>query len=195
MEMEWESTVEKKTIILVYGENEESYANLLFGLIGEIEEYECALWTERQYENSRAELSSSADVIFIGHTNTTKKFIPNIRLKFDKFGMKYGRLGNQAVIFVDDFPKKKEDYNTFCEYSAKVYDQFEKNESFINQFDTNAKKALFALPLLLGPISGVTSLSILYFFDKKKRRQITNQQYNVLIRDFFTSGLKDFMED
>jgi hypothetical protein len=193
--MVFESMEEKKTCIIVYGEDEESYANLLFGLFGEFEEHECALWTEKQYQDSRGELSSSAEVIFIGNTKTTKKLIPNLKIKFNKFGMKYGWLGNQAVIFVDDFPKKKEEFNSFCNYSAKVYDQFEKYEGFIDKFNTKAKKAIFALPLLLGPISGVTSLSILYFFDKKKRRQITDQQYNVVVRNFFTNGLSEFMED
>lgn len=179
----------KISCIIVYGENEKVYANLLLGLIGEFAEYECAIWPEKEFEQNSIQISSSTKVIFIGNTKVTQKIIPNIRIKYNNYGMKYGWLGNRGVIYVEQSSIKKDDYNAFCDFCIKV------NEDFKRISNNPAENALFAIPLVILQFFPIASLPLTFHIAKKRKQQIKEQQYNVVVRDFFKNGLSQFMEE
>ena len=53
-------------------------------------------------------------VLFIGNVKGTDKLEPLIDYKFDKWGIRYGWAGKQALILVDEYSiGKKEDYEAF----------------------------------------------------------------------------------
>ncbi|ALC89215.1 hypothetical protein AM500_05010 [Bacillus sp. FJAT-18017] len=183
----------KKSCIIVYGKNGEVYANLLVGLIDEFEEYECTIWSEEKFKQNQDQLSSSNKVIFIGNTKVSQKFIPNLRIKYSKFGMNYGWLGHKCVIYTSHIPIKKDELNAFLDYCKKVSEDI-KNIS--ESFSSVKAKALFALPQIINPfIPLLGTIAISFFQSQKKRKAIIEQQYNVVVRNFFINGLKDFMED
>ena len=184
----------KKNCIIVYGKNEEVYANLLAGLIDEFGDYECTIWSDIQFKQNQVQLLSSNKVIFIGNTKVSQKFIPNIRNKYNKFGMNYGWLGNRCVIYTNYIPIKKEELSGFIEYCKKVS---EDNKNLSESFSSTRAKNLFALPLILQyPIVPLIEGIVKYIFkDQKKRKVIKEQQYNVVVRNFFINGLNEFMED
>ncbi|TMU82179.1 hypothetical protein FGG79_21060 [Bacillus sp. BHET2] len=184
----------KKSCIIVYGKCEEVYANLLVGLIDEFEDYECTIWSEVQFKQNQVELSSSNKVIFIGNTKVSQKFIPNIKIKFSKFGMTYGWLGHRCVIYTNYIPIKKAELSGFIDYCKMVSEDI-KNIS--ESFSSIKAKNLFALPLIFNyPIIPILEGIVKYFFiDQKKRKAIKEQQYNVVVRNFFINGLNEFMED
>ncbi|WP_249594318.1 hypothetical protein [Peribacillus frigoritolerans] len=183
----------KKSCIIVYGKNEDVYANLLVGLIEEFGEYECSISREDKFKQNQEQLSSLNKVIFIGNTKVSQKFIPNLRIKYSKFGMNYGWLGNKCVIYTNHIPIKKDELNGFIDYCKKVS---EDNKNISESFGSVKAKALFNLPLMLNPIVSLLGIAALSFFQgQKKRKAITEQQYNVVVRNFFINGLEDFMED
>lgn len=184
----------KKSCIVVYGKNGAVYANLLVGLIDEFEEYECTVWSEDKFKQNQDQLSSSNKVIFIGNTKGSQKFIPNLRIKYNKFGMNYGWLGNKCVIYTNYIPIKKAELNDFIDYCKKVS---EDNKNISESFSSVKAKDLFALPLIFNYpiipiIEGITKF---FFLEQKKRKAIIEQQYNVVVRNFFINGLNEFMED
>jgi hypothetical protein len=188
--MDFNSKILEKKIIIVYGKNEQVYANLLFGLIGEVAKYECVIWSEKEFEQNNFQVSSSNKVIFIGNSKYTSKIIPNLHKKFNNFGMNFGWLGNRGVIYVNETPMDKDEYERFWEYSKQETEDFNK---LINDMDSIATKSVYLLPFVLGPVySGISLISYsIYYFRKKNK--IKEQQYNVVVRKFFTNGLSKFM--
>lgn len=183
----------KKSCIVVYGKNEDVYANLLVGLIEEFGEYECGISREDKFKQNQDELSSSNKVIFIGNTKISQKFIPNLRNKYSKFGMNYGWLGNKCVIHTNYIPNKKPELNNFIDYCKKVS---EDNKKISESFVTVRAKELFDLTVHVNLFVYLIGNVALTFFQKqKKRKAINKQQYNVLVRNFFINGLNEFMED
>lgn len=183
----------KKSCFIVYGKNEEVYANLLVGLIDEFGDYECSISREDKFKQNLDQLSSSNKVIFIGNTKITQKFIPNLRIKYSKFGMNYGWLGHKCVIYINYIPIKKAELSGFIDYCKKVS---EDNKNISESFSSVKAKALFDLPIIIKPIIHLLgSIALSFILDQKKRKVIKEQQYNVVVRNFFINGLNEFMED
>ena len=150
----------KKSCIIVYGKNEEVYSNLLVGLIDEFDEYECTIWSEDEFKQNQDQLSSSNKAIFIGNTKVSQKFIPNLRIKYSKFGMNYGWLGHKCVIYTNYIPIKKAELYGFIDYCKNVS---EDNKNISESFNSVRAKALFNLPLIINPIIPLLGTIALYF--------------------------------
>lgn len=103
-----------KKLIIVTGEKESVYAELLSSLItlkdddvenntvvGRIKDgsVEAVVWNEDIYNDNKAQLGSSTKLIFIGKNKSSKAVIPSIRFDKDmaKYGVNVGSLGNKAV--------------------------------------------------------------------------------------------------
>lgn len=83
------------------------------------------VWLEKDYNNNSATISSSQPIIFIGYSDMIKKKSRLIKKKFSKYGITYGWLGNQAVLFVDKVVSAKK-YNDFIEDAQNYRDDLEK---------------------------------------------------------------------
>lgn len=132
----------KKKLIIVSGEKEMVYGELLSSLISikdDDEEnevifgipdgsVEAVVWDEKVYNSNKIQLSSNSKIIFIGKTKSAENIIPSI--KFDnntKFGINIGWIANKAVIYINDsiLTNNKELYNEFFEMYIAITDKFD----------------------------------------------------------------------
>lgn len=73
-------------------------------------------WTEKIWLGHKKEGNIKGKILFLGDIKGNDKLIPVIDVKFDKYGVKFGWAGNQAVIYAD--PKvltTRKDYDAFLE--------------------------------------------------------------------------------
>ncbi len=88
------------TLIIVYNDEDKEYADYLFDLISSKENIIVACWTMKEYEQSKASISSKNCVILIGNnklTQSKKLFIP--KMAFNKNVISYGWLGKSAILY------------------------------------------------------------------------------------------------
>lgn len=102
-----------KKLIIVCEEKLRTYGDFLAQLISRVDDDECAVvgvkdgevaaqvWTEKEYVNNAVQLSSEQYILFVGDSKVIKEKRTFMQQKFSNFGMNYGWLGKQAVLFVD----------------------------------------------------------------------------------------------
>lgn len=59
------------------------------------------VWTEKEYASNAAQISSEQYLLFVGNSKLIKEKRHHMQKKYSEYGMNYGWLGKQAVIFVD----------------------------------------------------------------------------------------------
>ena len=59
------------------------------------------VWTEKEYSSNAAQISSEQYLLFIGNSKMIKEKRYHMQKKYSEYGMNYGWLGKQAVMFVD----------------------------------------------------------------------------------------------
>lgn len=93
---------DKKEVIIVYDNNVKEYADYLFDLISTKENIDAARWSIKEYEQSKATISSKNYTIFVGDnelTQSKRKFISEII--FNENGMFYGWVGKSAILSIE----------------------------------------------------------------------------------------------
>lgn len=192
----------KKNCIIVYGNEERVPANLLVGLIGEKGEYTVALWDEKIYEDSLSKITSDTEIIFIGETKAAKNIIPNIKFEYENTGMKYGWLGNRAVVYVEKRLLSKEEFD----YLKTEYKEEDNPFAIFIDSNTNTEEnnnAKLKLPGIKPPIGaakvfGIAKSMALDVANNSslvlKSQEIRKIQYECVIKDFFEDGLAKFLE-
>ncbi len=143
-------------------------------------------WTEKVWlENKRAGTIDSK-VLLIGKIKGADKLEPVIDVKFDEWGIKYGWAGKQALIKVDEWAIKKEEYQRFLEnFKEKTLPQKEKENVPIKVVKKGGIAVLFGLVGLGG------SFLVDFFKDKAKLRQ---QLFLYGILNFYENDLETFMK-
>lgn len=135
-----------KKLFIIDNEKESAYALLLLQLIsarddnaetGEIVgikdgSVDASLWTEKEYNDSRAKIVSSNKIIFVGLSDTSEAISKNIVYdsELSKWGIYIGWLGNIGVIYSNPKVLMK-DSNLYAEF----YSDYAKTFSEIS--DTN----------------------------------------------------------
>ncbi|MCR4717750.1 MAG: hypothetical protein K5656_11290 [Lachnospiraceae bacterium] len=127
-----------KKLILVCDEKTEQYANFLRQLIstnddkdGEIVGVEdgsvdVAVWLDKDYVANKAQLSSKEHVLFFGDSKISRSETSSMKVKYEKYGMRYGWLGKRAMLQVNKDLLTPEDYDGFIELCKKYETEFEK---------------------------------------------------------------------
>lgn len=125
-------------LIIVCDDKTKEYANYLRQLVSVNDDtdeqiigtkdgsVETAVWLEQEYLNTQATISSNDHVLFIGDNKTSQSETKNMKIEFDKFGMKFGWLGKRAMMQVDDNHLNKEQYDSFIEFCTTYKQYFEK---------------------------------------------------------------------
>lgn len=106
-----------KKLIIVTGEKESVYAELLSSLITLKDDdvdnntvvgikdgsVEAVVWNEDIYNDNKAQLGSNTKLIFIGKNKSSEAVIPSIRFDKDmtKYGVYVGSIGNKAVLYIE----------------------------------------------------------------------------------------------
>jgi hypothetical protein len=179
----------KKNCIIVYGNEETVPANLLAALIGEKGEYTVVLWDEKVYKDSMYKVTSDQEIIFIGETKAAKNIIPNIKFEYEISGMKYGWLGNRAVIYVEKRLLSKEEFEIFKT-------DYEVQDNLLQQFSEGSpleKIGLGVAAIIAGPIMGIGVLA--GGLSMKRCQEIRKSQFDCVIKAFFNDGLAKFLEE
>lgn len=78
------------------------------------------VWTEKEYLNNTAQLSSEQYILFIGNSKLQKEKRKHMQKVFSEYGMNYGWLGKQATLFVDRVVSLTE-YDSFFQMAQTEY--------------------------------------------------------------------------
>lgn len=103
---------ERKKLIIVSGEKEMIYAELLSSLISMKDDnidtktvfgnpdgsVEAVVWNEKIYNDNKIQLGSNTKIIFIGRTKSSENIIPSINfMKFSKYGINGVQMATRFV--------------------------------------------------------------------------------------------------
>ena len=204
-----------KKLIIVCEEKLRRYADFLAQLIslsddknGEIVGVKdgavaAQVWTEDDYIRQSVQMSSEQYILFIGNSKRIKEKRSHMVKKFSQFGMNYGWLGKQAVLFVDEIV----DVNHYDEFIAfakgnqsdvkKLLDvksdvmvvtdvAIDSNEKGIKKL-MNPVKGIQAA-LVNAPVRGLNAVNRL-----ANNKKIEEQEYTCLVLAFYMSGLSQFL--
>jgi hypothetical protein len=195
--------VEKKKLLIVCDEKTKVFANQLSQLISSNDDTEdeiigskdgtlmASVWEEKHFIANEAQISSDQNILFIGSTKPAKWVIPNITEKFNQYGIHYGWLGNQAVIYVEDKLLKKEEYDRFNNFCKQQQKEFEEKVK-LNLLHTTPN-LVKGLALLLPYTYPAAIFSIISSLQAKKK--IMKQQYHMAVYHFYMNALTPFLED
>lgn len=183
---------EKKEVIIVYDEETKEYTDYLFALISTKKNIEARCLSLKQYEETSVTLSSENNMIFIGNN----KIIENKRKYTDKtfkeYGMNYGWIGKNCIVYVEDKMLEQDKYKAFIDYASKINTRFK--EENINTISLQQNSSIVALFSLFTPILGLGYMAYkLYSNYSDNKKKIKDQQYGTLINIFFTNGLDKFL--
>ena len=193
-----------KKMIIVTGEKESVYAELLSSLISlkddDIENniivgikdgsVEAVVWDEKVYNDNKAQLGSNTKLVFIGKNKSSEKLIPSIRFDkaMEKYGVKVGCLVNKAVVFVQP--------NTLINNQILYDEFFEQYTELTKQFDDSIadteaiKKATLTDGINVALDKGARAVGGLFtgiFGKKSDKEQETSAKGGT---DFFDFGAK-----
>lgn len=121
---------QKQKIIVVKGEGrEKKYAQMLVDRLSKFSDINTSQpMTEREYNKSFVTAESnvkpktpSGKIIFFGNGKEAKLQSKSVNWQFDRFGMKYGWLGNRCVVTADINELSLEEQSSFADYyNSKV---------------------------------------------------------------------------
>lgn len=220
---------EKSSNILIVYDNEGKeapYAQLLFQLIGQMKNIDSSQpITESEYRKSFATIDTipQEKVLFFGNGKEAASQGKAIDWRYDKFGMKYGWLGNRCVISADPDKITLKEQNPFGEYYNSCIEQF-KNLDVLNQIsytkveesdmndlyneikfensdDPSTKAGKIASAIVGSPIIllalGFKALGDSLFNGMAlfERKELWKRQYELLICEFLLNGLENYVSN
>lgn len=152
------------------------------------------VWTEKDYSSNAAQMSSNQHVLFIGNSKLIKAKSAHMNIEFSEYGMKYGWLGKQAVLCVENTVPAKE-YDEFIKFALT----YQKNIEKLNKKEKLAEKAAVPLsfaasalawvaPIVAAPIVALNAIGI-----KKRNAKTEEQQYSCCTMKFYLDGLSKFL--
>jgi len=120
-----------------------------------------------------------------------------MKIEFSKFGMKYGWLGKQAILIVEN-PVDVKEYEAFVEF-AKNYEFTIENKQYKRKIKMtdNAKKpgtAVAALAAAASPLIAIPLASTVISTTLTANKKIIEQQYQCITKIFYLEGLSKFLE-
>ena len=141
-----------KELKIVCDEKRECYGELLSNLIASYDDVEkndktevvgtpdgmvkATVIKEDVFEANKHKATSNNKVLFIGNSKIMKENRIGIKYMFDKYGIKFGWLGNHAYLFVDDVPYHADEYEKFIKFFKQYRDNAEElktKKKFLNK--------------------------------------------------------------
>lgn len=190
-----------KTLIIVCDENHKKYGDFLSQLVSLEDDKDgkiigtqdgtvaAQVWSEEEYKNNSATISSTQYMLFIGNGKLAKEKRTHMVVKYEQFGMKYGWLGKQASLCVES-TVDVEDYESFYTYASEQQDNVER---LIEQKELPEQKNETDGKGLTDLIKKVPDWGILAFKQIVSNKKIEEQQYSCLTYVFYLNGLSNFL--
>lgn len=161
------------------------------------------VWTEKEYSANAAQISSEQYILFIGDSKLIKDKRSHMMKKYSEYGMQYGWLGKQAVLFVEKVVDLK-DYDSFIEYAkgnkADVTKLIElKSDAMVIPEGTEDRDAK-GIKKILNPVKPLPAAIVnapiraLNALNKMaNNKKIEDQEYTCLVLVFYLNGLSLFL--
>ena len=205
----------KKKLIVVYEKKDEIALNYLKQLVlskddnaetGEIVgtkdgSIEVIAWTEKVYLDNTKNRNVSNKIIFMDDIKGIEKIVPIMKVKYNKYGVKYGISGNNAVISIDE-----KELNSDNEYEAfqKLYkDELMKVDMKVSdeKLEENQKKRKVAkrtkaravLTNILVPGAGVVEVASAIATGKQNIKLTREMMFLYAITKFYLEEMEDFI--
>lgn len=142
-----------KPLTIIETKKESEYSTLLLQLIsvkdddsetGEIRgikdgSVNAALWTEKEYQDSKSKIASNHKFLFVGLSDTSKAIAKNIvfNREWAQYGIYIGWLGNIGVLYADPniMLKDKEKYEEFYAVYSDAFSAVENTTAAQNTTD------------------------------------------------------------
>ncbi|NLD47726.1 MAG: hypothetical protein GX660_11080 [Clostridiaceae bacterium] len=161
------------------------------------------VWTEEEYSANSAQISSEQYILFIGNSKLIKDKRSHMLNKYSEYGMQYGWLGKQAVLFVERVVDMKE-YDSFIDYARRNQSDVTKLIELksdvmdipddINEEDAKGiKKVLNPIKTLQAVIVNAPIRGLNAFNKMSNNKKIEGQQYTCLVLVFYLNGLSQFL--
>lgn len=195
-----------KKLIIVCEEKCRSYGDYLAQLISMDDDTDEAtvgtkdgevaaqVWTEKDYNNNSAQMSSNQYVLFVGNSKLIKEKSSHMNTEFNEYGMKYGWLGKQAVLCVEKVVPLKR-YDEFIEFALA----YQENIKALVTKEKSAGKAALPVALAAGALAWVAPIVAAPIATwniigmSKRNKKIEEQQYNCCTMKFYLDGLSKFL--
>ena len=150
-------------------------------------------WTEKVWLDQKKAGNINNKVLFLGDIKGIDKLIPVLDVKFDKFGVKYGWAGTQAVLSVDPQAiAKKEDYDAFLQ-NLNSLPVPENLKAKVENTPTPAKVGV-TIAALLGIVPAGIASAVMFSKDAFKNKKVVKQQmlfYGII--NLYVNHLEEFM--
>ena len=198
-----------KKLIIVCEERLKQYGDFLSQLISLTDDKEeniigvkdgsvaAQVWTEKEYNANAPQISSEQYILFIGNSKMIKDKRTHMIKNFDKYGMKYGWLGKQAVLVVDNVVDMDK-YDEFIEYAKsnksdikKLIDIKQNVEVKSLPETTNGFAKFFSN--ISNTITNASIQSVNLFNKITNNSKIEEQEYTCLVLEFDFNALANFL--
>lgn len=198
-----------KKLIIVCEERLKQYGDFLSQLISLSDDKEnniigvkdgsvaAQVWTEKEYNANSPQISSEQYILFIGNTKMIKDKRTHMIKKFDKYGMKYGWLGKQAVLVVDNVVDIDK-YDEFIEYAKSNKSDVKKlievkPNTEIKELPENTNGFSKFFSSVSNTLVNVSIQSANLFNKITNNSKIEGQEYTCLVLEFYFNALADFL--
>lgn len=137
-------------------------------------------WDEKTWLVQKKKGVIDDKILFLGNIKGTDNLAPMIDNKFNKWSVKYGWSGKQALIEVDEYAIKKEDYDEFLKYfkANAMPDNKKTTKTGVLGVLSGLKRSITVVKyptIAVSPIPALvtlgTTFAIDYFSNKSKMRQ------------------------
>lgn len=214
---------EKKALVVVY--KDEMLLNFVRKLVETNDDKEDVVvgtkdgtvdvvaWTEKVFADNKKTGKIQNKTLFIGNLKGVKNLIPVLDIKFDKYGVKYGWAGRQAVVFADLAAlKNKTEYDKFlAEFQGLPVPQSTKNKKVgvtpekvvaeVADTSTPTDTAVTAVSIasialaVAGPLSAFVGIGTAVLADVFKDKKLLEQQmllYGII--NLYYNDLEEFVK-
>lgn len=161
------------------------------------------VWLEKDYKANSAQLSSNQYILFIGNNKLVKEKGAHMNVGFSEYGMKYGWLGKQAILSVENVVDADK-YEDFISYAQNYQQNVERLIRSKDKKDLKAGAAAGAVgaagvgalaviaPVALAPIVSINAgvMAVKKFTLNSKIRE---QQYSCAVMKFYLDDLSKFL--
>lgn len=204
-----------KKLIIVCEEKLKQYGDFLSQLVSLEDDKEDAVvgvrdgtvvaqvWTEKEYTANSAQISSEQYILFIGDSKLIKDKRLHMMKKFAEYGMQYGWLGKQAVLFVEKVVDLNE-YEKFIEFArenqSNVTKLIELKSDVMTIPEKDSGEDARGIKKILNPVkplpaaiinAPVRAVNVLNKLANNKK--IEEQEYTCLVLVFYLNGLSQFI--
>ena len=196
--------MQAKKLIIVTGEKETVYAELLSSLISLKDDdvdnnrivgikdgsVEAVVGSESVYNDNKVQLGSNTKIIFIGKNKASESIIPSISFdkSLKKSGIYVGSLSNKAAIYIDAkvLSNNKDLYDKFFESYKELTKEFDDTVANAETF----KKAIITDGIAVAFGNGAKAIGDFFGGFLGKKNEADNNEEKPKGTDFFNFGAK-----